>query len=90
VHTDIPTRADREQLLSIRGAVCVSIYLPTAPEERGGRDHLETLDASDDAVTYDVVDEIAQRVLRQSSIMARPRICPSSNAIRASSTCSRE
>jgi hypothetical protein len=41
VHTDIPTRADLEQLLSFRGAVCVSIYLPTAPEERGGRDRLE-------------------------------------------------
>jgi hypothetical protein len=41
VHTDIPTRADLEQLLSFRGAACVSIYLPTAPEERGGRDRLE-------------------------------------------------
>jgi hypothetical protein len=41
VHTDIPTRADLEQLLSLRGAACVSIYLPTAPEERGGRDRLE-------------------------------------------------
>jgi DNA-binding transcriptional ArsR family regulator len=41
VHTDIPTRADLEQLLSVRGAACVSIYLPTAPEERGGRDRLE-------------------------------------------------
>jgi hypothetical protein len=41
VHTDIPTRADLEQLPSFRGAACVSIYLPTAPEERGGRDRLE-------------------------------------------------
>ena len=41
MHTDIPTRADLEQLLSVRGAACVSIYLPTAPEERGGRDRLE-------------------------------------------------
>jgi hypothetical protein len=41
VHTDIPTRADLEQLLSVRGAACVSIYLPTAPEERGERDRLE-------------------------------------------------
>jgi hypothetical protein len=41
VHTDIPTRADLEQLLSFRGAVCVSIYLPTAPAERGGRDRRE-------------------------------------------------
>jgi hypothetical protein len=37
VHTDIPTRADLEQLLSVRDAVCVSIYLPTAPEEHGER-----------------------------------------------------
>jgi hypothetical protein len=41
VHTDIPTRADLEQLLSVRDAACVSIYLPTAPEERGARDRLE-------------------------------------------------
>jgi hypothetical protein len=41
VHTDIPTRADLEQLLSVRDAACVSIYLPTAPEERGERDRLE-------------------------------------------------
>jgi hypothetical protein len=41
VHTDIPTRGDLEQLLSVRGAACVSIYLPTAPEERGERDRLE-------------------------------------------------
>jgi hypothetical protein len=41
VHTDIPTRADLEQLLSVRDAACVSIYLPTTPEERGERDRLE-------------------------------------------------
>jgi Bacterial archaeo-eukaryotic release factor family 11 len=41
VHTDIPTRADLEHLLSVRDAACVSIYLPTTPEERGGRDRLE-------------------------------------------------
>jgi hypothetical protein len=41
VHTDIPTRADLEQLLSARDAACVSIYLPTAPEERGERDRLQ-------------------------------------------------
>jgi Bacterial archaeo-eukaryotic release factor family 11 len=48
VHTDIPTRADLEQLLSVRGVACVSIYLPTAPEERGGRDLLDDL-ADDNA-----------------------------------------
>jgi Bacterial archaeo-eukaryotic release factor family 11 len=41
VHTDIPTQADLEQLLSVRDAACVSIYLPTTPEERGERDRLE-------------------------------------------------
>jgi release factor family 11 len=41
VHTDIPTRADLEQLLSVRDGACVSIYLPTTPEERGERDRLE-------------------------------------------------
>jgi hypothetical protein len=41
MHTDIPTRADLEQLLSVREAACVSIYLPTTPEERGERDRLE-------------------------------------------------
>jgi hypothetical protein len=40
MHTDIPNRADLEQLLSVRDAACVSIYLPTAPEERGERDRL--------------------------------------------------
>jgi hypothetical protein len=41
VHTDIPTRSDFEQLLSIREPACVSIYLPTTPAERGERDRLE-------------------------------------------------
>jgi release factor family 11 len=41
VHTDIPTRADLEQLLAVRDPACVSIYLPTTPEERGERDRLE-------------------------------------------------
>jgi Bacterial archaeo-eukaryotic release factor family 11 len=41
VHTDIPTRSDLEQLLEVRDMACVSIYLPTTPEERGERDRLE-------------------------------------------------
>jgi hypothetical protein len=41
MHTDIPTRDDLEQLLAVRDTACVSIYLPTAPEERGERDRLE-------------------------------------------------
>ena len=41
MHTDIPTRADLELLLSVRDAACVSIYVPTTPEERGERDRLE-------------------------------------------------
>ena len=50
VHTDIPTRADLEQLLSVRDAACVSIYLPTAPEERGERDRLEFRSLSAEAL----------------------------------------
>jgi hypothetical protein len=41
LHTDIPTRADLEHLLSVRDAACVSIYVPTTPEGRGDRDRLE-------------------------------------------------
>ena len=41
LHTDIPTQVDLERLLSVRDDACVSIYLPTAPEERGERDRLE-------------------------------------------------
>ena len=41
MHTNIPTRADLEQLLSARDAASVSIYLPTTPEEGGKRDRLE-------------------------------------------------
>jgi hypothetical protein len=40
MHTDIPNRADLEYLLSVRDPACVSIYLPTAPEESGERDRL--------------------------------------------------
>jgi hypothetical protein len=50
VHTDIPTRADLEQLLSVREAVCVSIYLPTVPEERGERERLEFRSLSGEAL----------------------------------------
>jgi Bacterial archaeo-eukaryotic release factor family 11 len=41
VHTDIPTSADLERLLTARDAASVSIYLPTSPEERGERDRIE-------------------------------------------------
>jgi hypothetical protein len=50
VHTDIPTRADLERLLSVRDPACVSIYLPTAPEERGERDRIEFKDLSAEAL----------------------------------------
>jgi hypothetical protein len=50
VHTDIPTRVDLEQLLSVRDPVCVSIYLPTAPEERGERDRIEFKNLAGEAV----------------------------------------
>lgn len=41
MHTDIPTRADLEQLLAVRDGACVSIYLPTAPETGGDRSRVE-------------------------------------------------
>jgi hypothetical protein len=50
VHTDIPTRADLEWLLSARDAACVSIYLPTSPEERGERDRIEFKNLSAEAL----------------------------------------
>jgi release factor family 11 len=50
MHTDIPTHADLEQLLAVRDPACVSIYLPTAPEERGERDRLEFKSLSDEAL----------------------------------------
>jgi hypothetical protein len=50
VHTDIPTRADLEQLLSVRDTACVSIYVPTAPQERGARDRLEFKNLSVEAL----------------------------------------
>lgn len=50
MHTDIPTRADLEQLLAVRDTACVSIYLPTAPEERGGRDRIEFKNLSAEAL----------------------------------------
>jgi hypothetical protein len=70
MHTDIPTRADLEQLLAVRAEACVSIYLPTSPEERGERDRLEfralarealeQLSGHDEASALrDVLDELA-------------------------------
>ncbi len=41
MHTDIPTRADLERLLAVRDPACVSIYVPTAPEESGDRGRIE-------------------------------------------------
>jgi hypothetical protein len=50
MHTDIPTRADLESLLSVRDAACVSIYVPTSPEEHGGRDRIEFKNLSAEAL----------------------------------------
>jgi hypothetical protein len=50
MHTDIPTRADLEQLLSTRDPACVSIYVPTTPEERGERDRIEFKNLSAEAL----------------------------------------
>jgi hypothetical protein len=46
LHTDIPTRAELEQLLSVRDPLCVSIYVATSPltqEAQRGRIELKTL-----------------------------------------------
>ncbi|HEY4279462.1 MAG TPA: hypothetical protein VGM91_14655 [Conexibacter sp.] len=50
MHTDIPTHADLEQLLSVRDVACVSIYLPTTPEQRGERDRIEFKNLSAEAL----------------------------------------
>jgi hypothetical protein len=50
VHTDIPTRADLESLLAARNAVCVSIYVPTSPEESGAQDRIEFKNLSAEAL----------------------------------------
>src|SRR4051795_5442652 len=50
VHTDIPTHADLERLLAVRDPACVSIYLPTAPEESGGRGRIEFKNLSAEAL----------------------------------------
>lgn len=50
MHTDIPTRSDLEQLLSVRDAACVSIYLPTTPEGSGEGDRIEFKDLSAEAL----------------------------------------
>jgi hypothetical protein len=50
VHTDIPTRADLEWLLAARDEACVSIYLPTSPEESGERDRIEFRNLSAEAL----------------------------------------
>jgi hypothetical protein len=50
VHTDIPTRADLEQLLAVRDPASVSIYLPTAPEESGERGRIEFKNLSSEAL----------------------------------------
>jgi Bacterial archaeo-eukaryotic release factor family 11 len=62
MHTDIPTRADLEWLLSAREPACVSIYLPTSPEEPGDRDRIEFKNLSAQALEQlaasDALDEL--------------------------------
>jgi hypothetical protein len=50
VHTDIPTRADLEQLLSARDATSVSIYMPTSPDQPGEGDRIEFKDLVSEAL----------------------------------------
>jgi Bacterial archaeo-eukaryotic release factor family 11 len=63
VHTDIPTHADLEQLLSVREPACVSIYLPTTPEERGERDRLEFKNLSAEALEQLTAASVERRAL---------------------------
>jgi release factor family 11 len=63
VHTDIPTRADLEQLLSLRDPASVSIYLPTTPEERGGRDRIEFKNLASEAL-----EQLSAASVRRDSI----------------------
>ena len=75
MHTDIPTRADLEQLLSVRDAACVSIYLPTAPEERGARDRLEFKNLGAEALDQladEPLDQVKSLACRAGSRRARP------------------
>src|SRR5215510_3039459 len=39
--TDVPTRAQLEQLLAVREPSSVSIYLPTSPSSRGEAERIE-------------------------------------------------
>src|SRR5262245_54043573 len=41
LHTDIPTRAQLEQLFAVRQPSSVSIYLPTSPSSRGEQERIE-------------------------------------------------
>jgi hypothetical protein len=63
VHTDIPTRADVERLLSVRDPACVSIYVPTAPEERGERDRIAFKNLAGEAIEQLGAVELARGAL---------------------------
>jgi hypothetical protein len=63
VHTDIPTRADLEQLLLVRDPACVSIYMPTTPEERGERDRIEFKNLGAEALEQLTAAELDRRSL---------------------------
>jgi hypothetical protein len=63
VHTDIPTRADLERLLSVREPACVSIYVPTAPEGRGDRDRIAFKNLAGEALEQLGAVELARGAL---------------------------
>jgi hypothetical protein len=51
LHTDIPTRAAVERLLTTRDALCVSIYLPTSPVTQDAQaDRIELKNLAADAI----------------------------------------
>lgn len=63
MHTDIPTRDDLERLLAVRDAACVSIYVPTAPEERGVRDRIAFKNLAAEAIEQLGAVELARGAL---------------------------
>ena len=49
LHTDIPTRAQLEQLLAARAPASVSIYLTTSPSSRGEAERIDLKNLAEDA-----------------------------------------
>jgi hypothetical protein len=71
LHTDIPTRSAVEQLLTLRGEPCVSVYLATSPvtqEAQAARIELKNLTA--DAITQLEAIETGRGVVPELRVLA--------------------